>query len=50
MAEVVGAGFWSSLWEGMKTAGMIVLIFGVVWLVNDFCASGNVECSFGMDQ
>ncbi len=46
MAQVVGAGFWSSFWEGVKEWGTVVVIFGIVWLVNDFCQNPQVSCSF----
>jgi hypothetical protein len=45
MTATVGAGFWSSLWEGMKIAGEVVLFLGVLWLVEEVCNNPQVSCN-----
>jgi len=44
MAQVVGAGFWSSFWDGVKEATAWVIVAGLVYLVWDFCQNPQVSC------
>lgn len=45
MAQVVGSGFWSSFWEGVKEATAWVIVAGLVYLVWDFCQNPQVSCA-----
>lgn len=44
MNAVVGSGFWSALWEGIKFASEVVLFMGLLYLVGEICTHPQVSC------
>lgn len=44
MAQTIGAGWWSSLWEGIKNNWDEILWAGVLVLVAVLCNNGELGC------
>ncbi len=44
LAQTIGAGFWSSLWEGMKESWDVILWAGVFITIAVLCHNGEVGC------